>query len=95
MVEEGRKLFLTCAVCHGLDARGTQLGPSLRDAEWADVDSSLAEIEQVIRSGVPDPSDFDTPMPVLGGGDFDAKQVRALAAYVLAVSQRPDSTGAS
>ncbi|HET8656921.1 MAG TPA: c-type cytochrome [Longimicrobiaceae bacterium] len=94
---EGRKLFVTCAVCHGLDARGTQLGPSLRDGEWIDIDGSLPRIEQVIRDGIPDPKEADIPMPVLGGGAFSPEQVHALAVYVYALSrdrttEKPDST---
>jgi mono/diheme cytochrome c family protein len=85
--ETGRKLFITCAVCHGLDARGTQLGPSLRTGRWIDLSSgSLEEIEGLIRAGVPDPKEFATPMPVLGGGAFDDEQVRAIATYVYAIS---------
>lgn len=85
MAEEGRRLYLVCAVCHGLDANGTALGSSLRDGEWTTTSGELAEIERVIREGVPEPEGYPVPMPVLGGGDFDAGQVRALAAYVYAV----------
>lgn len=87
MAEEGRELFLPCAVCHGLDGRGNQLGPSLRDSEWRLISGSLEEIEQVIRNGVPNPQDYPVPMVPMGGGDFDERELRAVASYVFAISR--------
>lgn len=84
-VEQGRELFAVCAVCHGFDARGTQLGPSLRDGEWIHTDGELARITEVITQGVAEPEEYEIPMPPLGGGDFTEEQVRALAAYVYAL----------
>ena len=86
MAEEGRRLFVVCAVCHGLDAAGTPLGPPLNDGEWTGISGELAEIEAVIRTGVAEPEEFPVPMPVMGGGDFTEEQVRALAAYVYALA---------
>jgi mono/diheme cytochrome c family protein len=102
MAENGRKLFITCSVCHGLDAGGTQLGPSLRDEKWVDIDGTPEQIQQVIRDGVQEPKELSTPMPPLGGGRFDADQIRDLTAYVYAISHSapaagsaaPDSAGA-
>jgi mono/diheme cytochrome c family protein len=85
--EEGRELFLPCAVCHGLDGRGNQLGPSLRDSEWRRISGSLEEIEAVIRSGIPAPSTYPIPMVPMGGGDFDDEELRAVASYVYAISR--------
>lgn len=85
-VEQGRELFVPCAVCHGLDGRGNQLGPSLRDAEWIHITGSLADIEQLIRVGVPQPEQYPVPMVPMGGGDFDAEELRAVASYVYAIS---------
>lgn len=85
-VERGRELFLPCAVCHGLDGRGNQLGPSLRDGEWIHISGSLEEIEALIRTGVPEPEQYPVPMVPLGGGDYDADDLRAVAAYVYAIS---------
>jgi ubiquinol-cytochrome c reductase cytochrome c subunit len=95
MAENGRKLFITCSVCHGLDAGGTQLGPSLRDDEWVDIDGSPEQIQQVIRDGVQEPKKLSTPMPPLGGGRFDAEQVRDLAAYVYAISHSASAPSSS
>lgn len=86
MAEQGRELFAVCSVCHGADVRGTQLGPDLRDAEWIGVSRDMEEIERVIVQGVAEPEEHPIPMPPLGGGDFDQEQVRALAAYVYAMS---------
>ncbi|HEX2094193.1 MAG TPA: cytochrome c [Longimicrobiaceae bacterium] len=88
MVDEGRRLFSTnCVVCHGPDAGGTQLGPSLRDAEWLDISGEYGEIERVIHTGVPEPGEYPVPMPPNGGGRFTAAEVRAMAAYVYSLSR--------
>src|SRR5690606_36033392 len=99
-VEQGRELFVTCAVCHGLDAGGTQLGPSLRDAEWIHITGTLDEIEGVIRSGVPSPRTYPVPMAEMGGAGLDDEQLRAVASYVYAISRAapassPGSPGAA
>lgn len=86
-VERGRQLFLPCAVCHSFDGRGNQLGPSLRDTTWVHIDGSLPQIEQIIRTGVPEPEEYPVPMVPMGGGDFDAAELRAVASYVYAISQ--------
>lgn len=85
-VERGRELFLPCAVCHGLDGRGNQLGPSLRDTAWINIDGSLAAIERLILTGVPEPEQYPVPMVPMGGGAFDAAELRAVASYVYAIS---------
>ena len=87
MAEAGRQLFLPCAVCHGLDGKGNQLGPSLRDSTWTHITGSLEEIERVIRDGIPEPRDYPVPMAPMGGGDFDAEELRAVATYVYAISR--------
>lgn len=87
MAQQGRELFITCATCHGLDARGTQLGPSLRDGEWIHGSGELAEIERITREGIAEPKEFTVPMPVMGGGQYTAEEIRALSAYVYAISR--------
>lgn len=87
LAETGRALFLPCAVCHGLDGRGNQLGPSLRDTAWTHIGGSLEEIERLIRDGVASPRDYPVPMAPMGGGDFDDQELRAVAAYVFAISR--------
>jgi mono/diheme cytochrome c family protein len=83
----GREQYVVCSVCHGLDARGTQLGPSLRGPEWIHIDGSSEQLIEIIRTGVPNPAEYPIPMPVMGGGDFDEEELRALAAYLHAVGQ--------
>lgn len=84
-VEEGRRLYVVCAVCHGLDGHGTGLGPSLRDGEWRHISGSVEEIATITRSGVTSPVDFPIPMPAMGGGDYAPEEVQAVAAYVFAL----------
>lgn len=88
MVTDGRKLFgTTCVVCHGPDARGTQLGPSLQDGEWLQISGEYDEIVRVVQAGVPEPEEYPVPMPPEGGGRFTGEQVRAIAAYVYSLGQ--------
>ena len=87
--QQGREQFVVCATCHGLDARGTQLGPALRDQEWLHIDGSFEQIQQVIRAGIPEPKEFPVPMPAGGGGAFTDEQLREVAAYVYALSRTP------
>jgi mono/diheme cytochrome c family protein len=89
MLEEGRRHFVVCSVCHGLDGRGTQLGPPLRDGEWMHIEGGIDQILEVVRTGVPDPVAYPVPMPVMGGGDFDEGELRAVASYVDAISRSP------
>lgn len=89
-LERGRELYRACSVCHGDEGRGTQLGPPLRDGRWIHIAGELPEIEQVIRSGVPQPVQYPVPMPVQGGGRFDDDEIRALATYVYAISRDSD-----
>jgi mono/diheme cytochrome c family protein len=81
-LEQGRRLYVVCSVCHGLDAHGTQLGPSLRRPDWIHIEGGVEEIEQIVRSGVANPREYPIPMPVMGGGDFDEAELRAVATYV-------------
>jgi mono/diheme cytochrome c family protein len=90
MVESGEQAFGTvCTACHGPAGAGSPAGPTLRDQEWIHISGSYDEIVALIQSGVPTPRDFPAPMPPLGGGNFDADQVRALAAYIFALSHQP------
>ena len=85
-LREGRNQYGVCAVCHGADAEGTQLGPPFRGAEWIHSDGTVEGIEQVVRSGVDQPRNFPVPMPPMGGGAFDVDEIRALSTYVFALS---------
>lgn len=89
MVEEGAQLFGTvCSACHGAGGAGSVTAPPLNDAEWLNVSGAFDEIVNVIHTGVPSPREYPGAMPPLGGGSFDEGQVRALAAYVFALSHQ-------
>ncbi|MDP9091315.1 MAG: PQQ-dependent sugar dehydrogenase [Pseudomonadota bacterium] len=88
MVLTGDKLFhgqiagASCIGCHGASATGTPLGPNLTRNRWFWSDGSWAGIAATIRTGVPQPRNFRSPMPALGGARLSAEQVNAIAAYV-------------
>ncbi len=85
----GRRAFVVCTVCHGVEAEGTQLGPSLRDSVWIHIPAEIDSIARIVRTGVSNPREFQIPMPVLGGGDFDEAELEAVATYVYALSRQP------
>jgi hypothetical protein len=63
-------------------------GPALNDTNWINIDGSFASIVAVIQNGVMQPVQYPGAMPPGGGGNFDAQQLEALAAYVFALSQQ-------
>jgi glucose/arabinose dehydrogenase/mono/diheme cytochrome c family protein len=77
-----------CAGCHGDQANGTVLGPSLTSGKWLWSDGSFAGILKVITAGVPQPKQYRSPMPAMGGAQLTADQASALAAYVWSLSHR-------
>ena len=93
MVQLGEQVFhgtggAACTGCHGADARGTPLGPSLITKQWLWSDGSAAGLTRVIRDGVPQPKQFRQPMPAKGGAQLTEEQVQAVAAYVWALNHR-------
>jgi mono/diheme cytochrome c family protein len=88
MVDLGNRIFHgavasgTCAGCHGEQGKGTPLGPNLTSGKWLWSDGSLAGIERTIRHGVPNPKEYRSPMPPMGGAQLTPRQVSAVAAYV-------------
>jgi mono/diheme cytochrome c family protein len=88
MVAQGRTLFTgqgRCAVCHGQNARGGQLGPNLTDGEWIWIDTGQnvhSQLFAIIRDGIEEPRRFPAPMPAMGGGTLSDEQIHALAAFV-------------
>jgi glucose/arabinose dehydrogenase/mono/diheme cytochrome c family protein len=94
MVALGDRVFhglaggLGCTGCHGADGAGTTLGPDLtaKTPLWSD--GSYAGIKRVIREGVPQPKQYRSPMPAMGGGQLSPEQLSAVAAYVWALSHR-------
>ncbi len=76
----------TCSGCHGSDAKGTSVGPDLTTRQWIWGDGSLASIEKIITNGVTKPKNFTGVMPPKGGAPLSDAQVKAVAAYVWAIS---------
>jgi mono/diheme cytochrome c family protein len=84
-VTAGQQIFTAtgnCYTCHGPDAKGTPLAPNLTDAEWINIGGTFAEIQTVVKNGVPTPKQHPAPMPAMGGANLSDDQVRQVAAYV-------------
>jgi glucose/arabinose dehydrogenase/mono/diheme cytochrome c family protein len=94
MVELGDAVFhgraggATCTGCHGSDASGTPLGPPLLGHRMIWGDGSYESIEAIIKKGVPQPKQYRSPMPAMGGAQLSDEQLSAVAAYVWALGHR-------
>jgi glucose/arabinose dehydrogenase/cytochrome c5 len=75
-----------CTGCHGDHGQGSPLGPALTAHKWLWSDGSYAGIQKTITDGVPQPKEYRSPMPAMGGAQLSADQVAALAAYVYSIS---------
>lgn len=92
MVDEGQQLFGgVCSSCHGQNGVGSPAGPPLADGAWIHITGDFESIVGIIQTGVPNPVEFSGAMPPRGGGSFDDAQVRAIAAYVYALSHQEAS----
>ncbi len=76
----------TCTACHGQDGKGSPLGPDLTAKKYLWSDRSYAGIMKSIREGVPQPKQYRSPMPAMGGAQLTPKDLTALTAYVWALS---------
>ncbi len=85
----------TCTGCHGSDAKGTPLGPDLTSSRWLWGDGSYAAIKKIITTGVPQPKQYRSPMPPMGGAQLSSDQVSALAAYIWGLSHAPAAHGST
>jgi glucose/arabinose dehydrogenase/mono/diheme cytochrome c family protein len=92
MVELGSRIYhgqvggAACTGCHGDSGEGTPLGPPLTAKKWLWGDGSYPAIAKTIREGVPQPKEYRSPMPPMGGAQLTSEQVSAVAAYVWALS---------
>lgn len=93
MVAAGQQIFTgqgICFTCHGMDGKGTQLGPDLTSGNWLWVNAAqgdiLGQVQTVIKNGVPQPKQYPAPMPPMGGAQLSDEQVRDVAAYVVSIS---------
>jgi glucose/arabinose dehydrogenase/mono/diheme cytochrome c family protein len=75
----------TCTGCHGLNAKGTPLGPDLTSGKWLWGSGDLASITHTITDGVANPKAYRSAMPPLGGAQLSPSDVAAVAAYVWAL----------
>jgi glucose/arabinose dehydrogenase/mono/diheme cytochrome c family protein len=100
MVALGERIYhgqvggATCTGCHGTNAKGTPLGPDLTTSHWLWGDGSYPAIAKIITTGVPQPKQYRSAMPPMGGAQLTPDQVTALAAYIWGLSQRPPSSPA-
>jgi glucose/arabinose dehydrogenase/mono/diheme cytochrome c family protein len=78
----------TCASCHGTNAKGTPLGPDLTGKHWLWGDGSVPSIAQTITNGVPNPKNYRSAMPPMGGAQLSSTDVLALADYVWALNNQ-------
>jgi mono/diheme cytochrome c family protein len=94
MVALGERIFhgqvgaATCTGCHGAGATGTPLGPDLTPTHWLWGDGSYAAITKTIVDGVPQPKQYRSAMPPMGGAQLTPEQVSAVAAYIWGLSHR-------
>jgi mono/diheme cytochrome c family protein len=88
MVQAGKTVFetTTCFTCHGMNAAGTALAPSLLDQDWLNSDGSFDDIMNVVRNGVLQPVQYPAAMPAMGGAQLTEDQIRDVTAYVYAIS---------
>jgi mono/diheme cytochrome c family protein len=92
MVELGNRIYhgqvggASCTGCHGDNAKGTPLGPDRTDKKWLWGDGSYAGIAKTITDRVPQPKQYRSPMPPMGGTQLSREQINALAAYIWSVS---------
>jgi glucose/arabinose dehydrogenase/mono/diheme cytochrome c family protein len=78
----------TCTACHGANATGTPLGSNLTTNKWQWSDGSWAGITKTITDGVPQPKQYRSPMPPMGGSQLTPDQASAVGAYIWALSHR-------
>ena len=78
----------TCAGCHGASAKGSPLGPDLTNGKWRWGDGSVPSIAATITKGVPQPKDYRSGMPPMGGAQLTPTDVLALADYIWALNHQ-------
>lgn len=92
MVNQGQELYGTvCSACHGPAGGGSPVAPPLNDPEWLNITGEYEQILTIIHTGVAVPREYPGGMPALGGGNFSDEQVRAIGAYVYALSRQEEA----
>jgi mono/diheme cytochrome c family protein len=87
-IYRGQVAGAACTGCHGDTGEGTPLAPALTAHKWLWSDGSYAGIAKTITDGVPQPKEYRSPMPPMGGAQLTPDQVSAVAAYVWSLSHR-------
>ncbi|HWM66131.1 MAG TPA: c-type cytochrome [Steroidobacteraceae bacterium] len=78
----------TCGGCHGSDGRGSPVGADLVEGAWVWSDGSLNGITKTITTGVAKPKNVGGAMPPYGGTALKPDELKAVAAYVYAISRK-------
>ena len=78
----------TCGGCHGSDGRGSPVGADLVTGKWLWSDGSLDSIAKTIATGVAKPKTVGGAMPPYGGTPLEPDELKAVAAYVYAISRK-------
>lgn len=87
-VYHGQAGGAACAACHGVNGKGSPLGPDLTAKKLLWSDGSYAGIMKTIRDGVAQPKEHRSPMPPMGGAQLTSGQLSAVAAYVWSLSHQ-------
>jgi cytochrome c oxidase cbb3-type subunit 3 len=94
VIARGDSLFHgagNCYACHGAKAEGL-VGPNLTDAEWIHSKGTYEDIVKQIHEGVPkEQAKSGIPMPPKGGSTISDDDIKAVAAYVHSLAQKPKS----
>jgi len=89
----GKALFqgsANCSRCHGRDGRGTEYGPDLADVIWWHGPGTYEWLVAEVTHGIPQNLTVTGGiMPARGTVPMNALDVRAVAAYVWAISHPP------
>jgi len=78
----------TCGGCHGSDGRGSPVGADLVEGKWLWSDGSFDGISKTISTGVAKPKAVGGAMPPNGGTSLEPDELKAVAAYVYAISRK-------
>ena len=87
-VAAGERVYrtTTCGGCHGPDGAGGPLGPSLVSGPWL-WGGSPAQITASIANGIPEPKQYRSPMPPMGGANLSPADLKAVSAYVASIGR--------
>jgi mono/diheme cytochrome c family protein len=89
----GKALFqgsANCSRCHGMEGRGSEYGPDLADVIWWHGPGTYEWLVKEVTHGIPENLTVTGGiMPARGTVPMNELDVRAVAAYVWAISHPP------